>query len=145
MASHYNRVTGMVNVRAYDPNGGSFSGSAQVGTVSLTVASIFGGFNPGSSFTAPSAPVKLAAFTNATVTPLSGHRGFEARWYPHNKVYASSDGTASGVVRAAPSDLRPSGSWPYRSESSLLVVSESLSAGAPDRPPGLPLISVSRD
>jgi len=112
---YYNQGTGVVKVRAFDANGDSFSGSAQVGRVSFVKASIFGGFDPGSSFTAPAAPVKLANFTNATVTTYSGHRGFEARWYAHSKVFATSDGTASGAVRAAPSDLRQSGSWPVRS------------------------------
>ena len=111
---YYDQAAGVVKVRAYDANGDSFSGSAQVGRVSFVQASIVGGFDPGSSFAAPSAPVKLGTFTNATVTTYSGHRGFEARWYAHSKVFATSDGTASGVVRAAPSDLRPSGSWPYR-------------------------------
>jgi len=111
---YYNQAAGVVKVRVSDPNGDSFSGSAQVGRVSFAAASIVGGFDPGSSFTAPAVPVKLATFINATVTTYSGHRGFEARWYAHSKVFATSDGTASGVVRAAPSSLRPSGSWPYR-------------------------------
>ena len=65
---------------------------------------------PGSSFTAPAAPVKLGSFSGFTVTTGSGHRGTLARWYAHSKVFATSDATASGVVRAAPSDLSAGGS-----------------------------------
>lgn len=106
---YYNRATGLVTVTANDGSGDSYVAFAPVGAVSFGQASVYGGFDPGSSFSAPAAPVKLGSFSNFTVTTGSGHRGTIARWYAHSKVFATSDGTASGVVRAAPSDLSSSG------------------------------------
>ncbi len=106
----YNRASGVITVRANDGRGDSYVAFAPVGTVSFGQASVYGGFDPGSSFTAPAAPVKLGSFSGFTVTTGSGHRGTLARWYAHSKVFATSDGTGSGVVRAAPSDLSAGGS-----------------------------------
>jgi len=54
--------------------------------------------------------VKLGSFSNFSVTTGSGHRGILARWYAHSKVFATSDGTASGAMRAEPSNLSDGGS-----------------------------------
>jgi hypothetical protein len=107
---YYNRGAGVVSVAAYDRNGDSFYGSAHVGSVSFGKASIYGGFDQGSSFTAPASPVTLGNFTGVTVTTYSGHHGSLADWYAHNKVFATSDGAASGAVRAAPANLTNGGS-----------------------------------
>lgn len=107
---YYNRASGMITVRASDGSGVSYVAFAPVGTVSFGQASVYGGFDPGASFTAPAAPVKLGSFSGFTVTTGSGHRGTIARWYAHHKVFATSDGTASGVLRAEPTDLSAGGS-----------------------------------
>jgi hypothetical protein len=103
---YYSKANGVVSVSAFDVNGDSFFGQAFVGSnVSFGKASIYGGFDQGSSFAAPSAPVTLGHFTGAQVTTYSGHHGTIAGWYSHNKVLATSDGTPTGVVRVAPSGL----------------------------------------
>jgi len=107
---YYDRATGTVRVTANDGSGDSYVAFAPVGTVSFGQASVYGGFDPGSSFTAPAAPVKLGSFSNFSVTTGSGHRGILARWYAHSKVFATSDGTASGAMRAEPSNLSDGGS-----------------------------------
>lgn len=108
---YYNKAAGTVSVAAYDVNGDSFFGQAHVGSsVSFGRASIYGGFDQGSSFAAPASPLTLAHFTGVRVTTYSGHHGTITGWYSHNKVLATSDGTPSGTVRAAPSGLSNSGS-----------------------------------
>lgn len=108
---YYSKASGVVSVNAYDANGDSAFGQARVGSsVSFTNSRIYGGFDPGSSFTAPSSPVTLARFTGVRLTTYSGHHGTIASWYSHSKVLATSDGTSAGTIRAAPSGLSNSGS-----------------------------------
>ena len=107
---YYNKANGVVSVNVFDANGDAAFGQSHVGVVSFNNPRIFGGFDAGSSFVAPSSPVTLARFTGVKLTTYSGHRGTIASWYSHNKVLATSDGTPNGTVRAAPSGLSHSGS-----------------------------------
>jgi hypothetical protein len=96
---------------AYDANGDSAFGQGRVGSsASFSNPRIYGGFDPASSFAPPSSPVTLAHFTGVRLTTYGGHHGTIAGWYSHNKVLATSDGSRSGAVRAAPSGLSNSGS-----------------------------------
>jgi hypothetical protein len=107
----YNQRSGVVSVSAYNTHGDSAFGQAYVGRhVSFRNPRIVGGFDPGSSFTAPSAPLTLARFTGVKLTTYSGHHGSLIDWYSHNKIFATSDGTSAGHVRAAPSNLSNAGS-----------------------------------
>jgi len=54
--------------------------------------------------------VTPAHFTTVRLTTYQGHHGTIAGSYSHNKVVATSDGTATGTVRAAPSGLSNNGS-----------------------------------
>jgi hypothetical protein len=108
---YYDRASGVVSLNAYDVNGDSAFGQAFVGRdISFRNPRIVGGFDPGSSFTAPSAPLTLARFSGVRLTTYSGHHGDLSDWYSHNKVFATSDGTSAGHVRAAPSNLSNGGS-----------------------------------
>ncbi len=108
---YYSRASGVVSVSAYDVNGDSAFGQARVGTtVNFGNPRIVGGFDQGSSFTAPSSPVTLAHFTNVKVTTYKGHHGTIVGSWSNSRVIATSDGTASGTVRAAPSGLSSNGS-----------------------------------
>ena len=110
-AIYYNRASGVVSVSAYDDNGDSAFGQAFMGRdISFRNPRIVGGFDPGSSFTAPSAPLTLAHFTGVKLTTYSGHHGDLTDWYTHSKIFATSDGTSAGHVRAAPSGLSSGGS-----------------------------------
>ena len=110
-AIYYNRANGVVSVSAYDDNGDSAFGQAFIGRgISFRGPRINGGFDPGSSFTAPSAPLTLAHFTGVSLTTYNGHHGDLTDWYAHNKVLATSDGTSTGTIRAAPSSLSGGGS-----------------------------------
>lgn len=107
---YYNKASGVVSVSAFDVNGDSFFGQAFVGSnVSFGRISIYGGFDQGSSFKAPSTPVTLAQFSGVRVTTYSGHRGTIAGSYSHHKVLATSSGTSAGTARVAPSDLGSGG------------------------------------
>jgi hypothetical protein len=107
----YSRASGVVSVSAFDANGDSAFGQAFVGTtVNFRNPRIFGGFDPGSSFVAPSAPVTLAHFTNVKLTTYKGRHGTIAGPYAASMVLATSDGTSTGTVRAAPSGLGIGGS-----------------------------------
>jgi hypothetical protein len=108
---YYNKASGLVSVNVFDANGDSAFGQAHVGSsVSFTNPRINGGFDAGSSFTAPKSQVTLARFTGVKLTTYSGHRGTIASWYPHGKVLATSDGHSTGTVLATPSGLSHSGS-----------------------------------
>lgn len=108
---YYNRAAGTVSVAAYDVNGDSFFGQAHVGSsVSFRRASIYGGFDQGSSFTAPPSPLTLGHFTGVGVTTYSGRHETITGSFSHNRVLATSDGTPAGAVRAAPSGLSRKGS-----------------------------------
>lgn len=107
---YYNKASGVVSVNVFDANGDSAFGQSHVGVVSFNNPRIFGGFDAGSSFVAPSSAVTLARFTSVKLTTYSGHRGTIAGSYSHNKVVATSDGTSTGTVRAMPSGLSHSGS-----------------------------------
>jgi hypothetical protein len=108
---YYNKASGVVSVNVFDASGDSAFGQAHVGSaVSFNNPRIYGGFDAGSSFTAPSSPVTLARFTGVKLTTYSGHHGTIASWYSHNKVLATSDSTPGGAVRATPSGLSHSGS-----------------------------------
>lgn len=110
-AIYYNRANGVVSVSAYDDNGDSAFGQAFMGRdISFRGPRINGGFDPGSSFTAPSAPLTLGHFTGVMLTTYGGHHGDLSDWYAHNKVLATSDGTSTGTIRAAPSNLSGGGS-----------------------------------
>jgi hypothetical protein len=107
---YYNKASGVVSVNVFDANGDSAFGQSHVGIVSFNNPRIYGGFDAGSSFVAPSSAVTLARFTGVKLTTYSGHHGTIAGPYSHNKVLATSDGTSSGTVRAMPSGLSHSGS-----------------------------------
>jgi hypothetical protein len=107
---YYNKANGVVSVNVFDANGDSAFGQAHVGSVSFNNPRIYGGFDSGSSFTAPSSPMTLARFTGVRLTTYNGHRGTLASWYSHSKVLATSNGHQNGSVRAAPSALSHGGS-----------------------------------
>ena len=106
---HYDRATGFVSWRVSDAAANLFTGQAYVGSnVSFGAASVIGGFDSGSSFAPPASLLKLATFIGIQLTSSSGHRaGFASRW-THSKVFATSNGTSTGTVRAQPANL-PSG------------------------------------
>jgi hypothetical protein len=107
---HYNRASGFVFWRVSDAAANLFSGKAFVGSnVKFGKATVIGGFDAGSSFVPPSAPLKLATFTSIQLTSASGHQAGFASWWTHNKELATSTGTSAGTVRAQPTDLSSGG------------------------------------
>ncbi|HTT50966.1 MAG TPA: hypothetical protein VMH35_06185 [Streptosporangiaceae bacterium] len=103
---HYARASGFVFWRVSDAAANLFSGRAYLGSnVTFGETSVIGGFDPGSSFAPPPAPLRLATFTGIRLTSASGHQAGFASWWTHSKIVATSDGTSAGTVRATPADL----------------------------------------
>ena len=88
--------------RVSDAAANLFTGQAYVGSnVSFGAASVIGGFDSGSSFAPPASLLKLATFIGIQLTSSSGHRAGFASWWTHSKVFATSNGTSTGTVRAS--------------------------------------------
>lgn len=103
----YSQSSGVVNYSAHDAAGNLFTGQFRVGAVSFTQADVGAGFG---SFTAPPSAAKLVAFSKVALTTYSGKTTGLSSWWSHAKELATSDGTSTGAVQAAPTDLGTGGS-----------------------------------
>jgi hypothetical protein len=99
-----------VHVSVVGAGGRVFFGTGIVGShVSFTSPRVIGGIDPGSSFVPPSSTVKLGHFSAVLLTTYSGFHSSLSGWYQHAKMIVTSDGTKTGVVRVAPSNLSTGG------------------------------------
>jgi hypothetical protein len=110
-AISYNKASGVIDFSAYDVNGDSAFGQANVGIGdTFGIAEVFGGIDTGSGFVPPSAPLLLGRFTAVMLTTYSGvHGTIGTSSFVHNKTVVTSDGTSTGTVMVAPSGLNKSG------------------------------------
>jgi hypothetical protein len=108
LSLYYDQSAGTVEFSATDAAGNRAAETFHVGTgQSFDFALLGGGWG---NFTAPAAATKLDAFSDAALTTYTGHRSGLSSWFSHSKLIGTSDGTSTGTVQAAPSDLASNGS-----------------------------------